>query len=93
LQTSSFFYGKGAGSFPTDSAALSDISVLRYEYHYGYKKLYHHKPHQFSDDFYLRVYISFSNGQTITKEKFAWIEEWHTGQKRNYRLGLSHFLF
>ena len=27
-----FFYGKGAGSFPTASAVLSDISALRYDY-------------------------------------------------------------
>ncbi len=37
-----FFYGKGAGSFPTASAVLSDISALRYDYRYEYKKLYHH---------------------------------------------------
>src|SRR5258705_9511457 len=37
-----FFYGKGAGSFPTASAVLSDISALRYQYRYEYKKLYHH---------------------------------------------------
>ncbi len=37
-----FFYGKGAGSFPTASAVLSDISALRYNYRYEYKKLYHH---------------------------------------------------
>ena len=39
-----FFYGKGAGSFPTASAVLSDIAALRYQYQYEYKKLYHHKP-------------------------------------------------
>ena len=37
-----FFYGKGAGSFPTASAVLSDIGALRYNYRYEYKKLYHH---------------------------------------------------
>jgi homoserine dehydrogenase len=41
-----FFYGKGAGSFPTASAVLSDISALRYQYKYEYKKLYHHTPHE-----------------------------------------------
>ena len=34
-----FFYGKGAGSFPTASAVLSDIAALRYHYRYEYKKL------------------------------------------------------
>src|SRR5690606_29482758 len=30
LAEEQFFYGKGAGSFPTASAVLSDISALRY---------------------------------------------------------------
>jgi hypothetical protein len=38
-----FFYGKGAGSFPTASAVLSDISALRYQYRYEYKKKYRAK--------------------------------------------------
>ncbi|MDO9156397.1 MAG: homoserine dehydrogenase, partial [Sediminibacterium sp.] len=48
-----FFYGKGAGSFPTASAVLSDIAALRYNYKYEYKKLYHHQPHELSNDYYL----------------------------------------
>src|SRR5450631_2284334 len=56
-----FFYGKGAGSFPTASAVLSDLSALRYQYKYEYKKLYHHKPHELTDDFYLKVYVSFDD--------------------------------
>ena len=47
-----FFYGKGAGSFPTASAVLSDLSALRYNYRYEYKKLYHHIPHQLSNGNY-----------------------------------------
>lgn len=34
-----FFTGKGAGSHPTGSAVLSDISAITYDYKYGYKKL------------------------------------------------------
>lgn len=86
-----FFYGKGAGSFPTASAVLSDISALRYDYHYEYKKLYHHQPNKLTDDFYLKTYISFDNGHYIPKEKFEWIEEWHADQKRNYLVGVIHF--
>ena len=61
-----FFYGKGAGSFPTASAVLSDISALRYQYKYEYKKLYHHKPHELSNDFFLRVYVSFDDLATYS---------------------------
>jgi homoserine dehydrogenase len=86
-----FFYGKGAGSFPTGSAVLSDISALRYDYHYEYKKLYHHKPNQLTDDLYLKVYISFPNDAFIPKEKFEWIEEWHADLNRNYLVGVLSF--
>src|SRR5688572_32920171 len=86
-----FFYGKGAGSFPTGSAVLSDISALRYDYHYEYKKLYHHQPNQLTDDFYLKIYLSFDNGAYIPKEKFEWIEEWHADLNRNYLIGVLPF--
>ena len=86
-----FFYGKGAGSFPTASAVLSDISALTYDYHYEYKKLYYHKPHQLCNDFYLRVYISFDDIKDIPKEKFEWFEEWHAHEKRKYIVGILPF--
>jgi homoserine dehydrogenase len=86
-----FFYGKGAGSFPTASAVLSDISALRYDYHYEYKKLYHHTPGELTNDFYLRVYVSFDKLNEVPKEEFEWIEEWHGGQERSYLVGVIHF--
>lgn len=86
-----FFYGKGAGSFPTASAVLSDIAALRYDYHYEYKKLYHHKPHELSDDFYVKAYISFDDLKNIPKDKFEWIEEWHSDNERKYLVAVIHF--
>lgn len=86
-----FFYGKGAGSFPTASAVLSDIAALRYDYHYECKKLYYHTPGELSNDFYVRVYISFDKLSEIPKEEFEWIEEWHSGQTRSYFIGAIHF--
>ena len=83
-----FFYGKGAGSFPTASAVLSDLSALRYQYKYEYKKLYHHKPNKLTDDFYLKVFVSFENWDHIPKEKFEWIEEWHAQKERKYLVGV-----
>lgn len=85
-----FFYGKGAGSFPTASAVLSDISALRYDYRYEYKKLYHHTPGELTNDFYLRVYLSFENVEGIPKEKFEWIEEFHAREDRKYLAGVLH---
>jgi homoserine dehydrogenase len=39
LADKQFFYGKGAGRYPTSSAVISDISAFSYEYRYEYKKL------------------------------------------------------
>src|SRR5262249_35138569 len=85
-----FFYGKGAGSFPTASAVLSDISALRYQYRYEYKKLYYHKPNELTTDFYVRIYVSFDEWKHIPRDKFEWIEEWHAGE-RKYLVGVIHF--
>lgn len=86
-----FFYGKGAGSFPTGSAVLSDIAALRYDYHYEYKKLYYHVPHEMTDDFYVKIYVSFEELKFIPKDKFEWIEEWHSDAARKYLIGVIHF--
>lgn len=86
-----FFYGKGAGSFPTASAVLSDISALRYQYKYEYKKLYHHQPHILSDEVFLRVYISFDDITLVPRDKFEWIEEWHAQEERKYLVGVISF--
>ena len=85
-----FFYGKGAGSFPTASAVLSDISALRYQYRYEYKKLYHHQPNELSNDFYVRVYVSFDDWAFIPRDQFEWIEEWHA-EERKYLIGVLPF--
>lgn len=86
-----FFYGKGAGSFPTASAVLSDIAALRYDYKYEYKKLYHHQPHELADDLYLRVYLSFDDLTQVPRENFEWIEEWHANQERKWLIGVIHY--
>jgi homoserine dehydrogenase len=86
-----FFYGKGAGSFPTASAVLSDLSALRYQYKYEYKKLYHHVPQELTTDFYIRVYVSFDDWKYIPKERFEWIEEWHAETDRKYLVGVLPF--
>lgn len=86
-----FFYGKGAGSFPTGSAVLSDIAALRYGYKYEYKKLNQPVKADLSDEFHLRVYVSFENIQFIPKEEFNSIEEWHSGNERSYLIGTISF--
>ncbi len=83
-----FFYGKGAGSFPTASAVLSDISALRYNYRYEYKKLYRQQPNELSNDVYLKVYLSFDDWKHVHREKFEVIEEWHAKGARKYLIGV-----
>ena len=85
-----FFYGKGAGSFPTASAVLSDLSALRYDYKYEYKKLYHHAPNELTNDYYVKVYVSFDDWSYIPRDKFQWIEEWHAEAERKYLVGVLH---
>ncbi|HRN73478.1 MAG TPA: homoserine dehydrogenase [Ginsengibacter sp.] len=86
-----FFYGKGAGSYPTASAVLSDISALRYNYKYEYKKLYYHTPGELSNDFYLKVYVGFTEWKQVPKNDFESIEEWHSNDRVNYLIGIIHF--
>jgi len=86
-----FFYGKGAGSFPTASAVLSDISALRYGYRYEYKKLYHHQPLELTREFYLKIFLSFDDWKFVPRESFEWIEEWHAQEERKYLVGVIAF--
>ncbi|HVF96711.1 MAG TPA: homoserine dehydrogenase, partial [Flavisolibacter sp.] len=39
LADKQFFYGKGAGRYPTSSAVISDVSAFSHHYGYEYKKL------------------------------------------------------
>jgi homoserine dehydrogenase len=86
-----FFYGKGAGSLPTASAVLSDISALRYNYKYEYKKLYHHQQNELTNDFFVKTYVAFSSWNHIRKDDFESIEEWHSNDQNNYLVGVIHF--
>lgn len=86
-----FFYGKGAGSFPTASAVLSDISALRYGYKYEYKKRYQHEPLTLADHFYLKVYISTSDAANIPIHEFEWIDAWYSGPQHSYIKGIIHY--
>jgi homoserine dehydrogenase len=91
LADKQFFYGKGAGSFPTASAVLSDISALRYDYKYEYKKLNSGQETILGDDFLLRVYVSFDGLFQVQQERFEKIEEWSSNDKRCYVIGVIRF--
>lgn len=82
--------GKGAGSFPTAAAILSDLAALRYQYKYEYKKLVYQGPGQLTDDYFLRVYLSFDRWDHIPKTRFERIDESFSSEKRNFLTGLIH---
>lgn len=94
------FTGKGAGSHPTGSAVLSDISALTYNYRYGYKKLKKFMNGNGSapdasklldTDFNLKVYVRFSNKSEIEKLEIVSIEEEHKSAKNNYIIATVNF--
>lgn len=91
LADKQFFYGKGAGSFPTASAVLSDLSALRYDYKYEYKKLHNKTAGNLSNDFYLRVYVSFEGLFQVPHGRFERIEEWSSSEKKCHVIGVIKF--
>ncbi len=64
------FVGKGAGSYPTGSAVLSDISALTYDYQYEYKKLHQENRLTFSNDASVDVIVSFSGQERVSIADF-----------------------
>lgn len=62
------FIGKGAGSYPTGSAVLSDISALTYDYRYEYKKAAQEHDLIFSNDATVEVLVSFDSGKVSNKD-------------------------
>lgn len=90
LADKQFFYGKGAGGFPTASAVLSDLSALRYNYRYEYKKLLYQIPAELSDDFYLQVYLSVDRLTQIPKDIFEEITHWSSSETHCFVTGIIH---
>jgi len=90
LADKQFFYGKGAGGFPTASAVLSDLSALRYHYQYEYKKFRYQEPGQLSNDFFLKVCLSFKGLFHVPHERFDRILEWSSNDHRCHVTGIIH---
>lgn len=73
-----FFKGKGAGAYPTAAAVLSDISALRYDYKYEYKKMNTTGSLTVAGDYLLNVIISANEQAAIDDTAFEQIDEWHS---------------
>ncbi len=86
LADEQFLYGKGAGRFPTASAVLSDISALRYNYKYEFRKgtSTASKTDNLSFGTY---YIGFDKDEKIDLLIFSKVHEQYSNGKRAYVIG------
>lgn len=90
LADKQFFYGKGAGRYPTSSAVTSDISAFGYAYQYEYKKLNRKEKNALTADFYLDVFVSFAAWTDVNKWDFEELTEYHSTAERQYIHGVIH---
>lgn len=85
------FVGKGAGSHPTASAVLSDISALQYNYQYEYKKAESAKELYFSNDFAIKIYLGSKNEIKLKTFDFHEKDEIFQSREYNYITGWISF--
>jgi homoserine dehydrogenase len=90
LADKQFFYGKGAGRYPTSSAVISDISAYSYRYQYEYKKLKRQEKNALTHNFYLDVFVSFGAWADVNKWDFEEVSEYHSTAERQYIRGIIH---
>jgi len=72
-----FLQGKGAGSHPTGSAVLSDVSAISYYYRYEYKKHQQNGSHELTNEVLLSVYLRYTDEAQIADFGFEEIFERH----------------
>lgn len=90
LADKQFLYGKGAGRFPTSSAVISDISALTYDYRYEYKKLSRKEQYSFTNNYFLKLYVSFNDWAEVNRWDFEQVCEFYSTEERQYITGLIH---
>jgi homoserine dehydrogenase len=83
------YVGKGAGSYPTGLAVLSDIAALSTDYKYCYRKLKKKSAGhlEFADPFYefdLKIYIGYDNPEDIVGLELHSIEKEDKVSDRKY---------
>jgi homoserine dehydrogenase len=81
------FIGKGAGSYPTGSAVLSDISALSYGYAYEYKKHQQDTDLVFSNDLSVEAYVSFDQDDQVTIGDFVEFKSGYATRGKQYMVG------
>lgn len=84
------FIGKGAGSFPTASAVLSDISALQYQYQYEYRKT-DLSPNQLITDFQVQAYIGSASLEEVQAIRMDETDSLFSGKEYAYKTGRISF--
>ncbi len=85
-----FFQGKGAGSYPTGAAVLSDISALSHGYKYEFKKFAQNQIPKFTNDVILEVYFRYNSPEDLRHLQFEEITEKYNGNDFHYVIGKIH---
>lgn len=81
------FIGKGAGSEPTGSAVVSDVSALSYNYRYEYKKTHQSNGTAINNDIFLKIYLRFRPYASIDLTRFRKIHEKFSNATGSYVIG------
>ncbi|MFD2555806.1 homoserine dehydrogenase [Sphingobacterium tabacisoli] len=82
-----FFFGKGAGGHPTGSAVLSDITALRYDYRYEYKKHLDAQELRYTTNVDIKVYFRYTDENILENIEFKNISERFYGEDYKYVIG------
>jgi homoserine dehydrogenase len=82
-----FFSGKGAGSHPTASAVLSDISAISYDYRYEYKKTQQEDVLNYDPSLTVKLYCRFPVSFFPRELPFENIEQSFSSDNLNYVIG------
>jgi homoserine dehydrogenase len=85
------FIGKGAGSHPTASAVLSDISALKFDYKYEYRKSIHASNSAYTENFLVKIYLESEYLEAINEVPFYRVEELYQSDSVNYQTGWVAF--
>ena len=82
-----FLQGRGAGSYPTGAAVLSDISALSHGYKYEFKKYAQKHAPIFTNDVLLHVYLRYNSSSDLKQIEFNEINEEYTSSDYHYVVG------
>ncbi len=82
-----FLQGRGAGSYPTGAAVLSDISALSHGYKYEFKKYAQKHAPIFTNDVLIHVYLRYNSSSDLKQIEFSEINEEYTSSDYHYVVG------